>query len=176
VTVTRFAADRLALTGIMAAGVAWLWSCGVSVAGEVAAKDAAAVATLSRLSDDWDKAIVRKDESAIAGNMAEDFRMIDKYGNVEAKQAFVAGIMDPKLSIDPYTVEEFDVRIYGDTALLSGRTHMTGKYDGKSFESNYRYIDIYVRKGGTWKIVSVQITSLGSDPISGQKGPEPSGQ
>jgi hypothetical protein len=37
---------------------------------------------------------------------------------------------------------------------------MTGKYDGKPFESNYRYIDIYVRKKGTWKIVSVQITKL----------------
>ena len=37
---------------------------------------------------------------------------------------------------------------------------MTGKYDGKPFESNYRYIDIYVRRGGTWKIVSVQITKI----------------
>jgi len=35
---------------------------------------------------------------------------------------------------------------------------MTGSYEGKPFTSNYRYIDIYVRKGGTWKIVSVQIT------------------
>ena len=103
---------------------------------------------------------MRKDEKAVAGNMAEDFRIIDGYGNVDAKQAFVADIMDPKLTIDPYTVEDFEVRIYGDTALLSGRTHMTGKYDGKPFESNYRYIDIYVRKGGTWKIVSVQITKF----------------
>jgi hypothetical protein len=37
---------------------------------------------------------------------------------------------------------------------------MTGKYDGKPFESNYRYIDIYVRTAGAWKIVSVQITKL----------------
>ena len=40
----------------------------------------------------------------------------------------------PKLTIDPYTVEDFEVRLYGDTALLSGRTHMTGKYDGKPFD------------------------------------------
>jgi ketosteroid isomerase-like protein len=158
VTVGRTAARRQALTLVVAAGVAWLSSFGSAQA--VAADRAADVARLTRLSDDWDKAIVRKDESAIAGNMADDFRMIDKHGNVEAKQAFVAGIMDPKLSIDPYTVEDFEVRIYGDTALLSGRTHMTGKYDGQPFTSNYRYIDIYVRKSGTWKIVSVQITGL----------------
>ena len=118
------------------------------------------VAELTRLSNAWDQAIVRKDEKVVADNMAEDFRQMDGYGNLETKQSFVAGIVDPKLTIDPYTVEEFAVRLYGDTALLSGRTHMTGKYDGKVFESNYRYIDIYVRRQGAWKIVSVQITKI----------------
>jgi ketosteroid isomerase-like protein len=118
------------------------------------------VAELTRLSNAWDQAIVRKDERAIADNMAEDFRQIDGYGNLETKESFVAGLVDPRLTIDPYTVEEFEVRLYGDTALLSGRTHMTGKYDGKTFESNYRYIDIYVRRQGAWKIVSVQITKI----------------
>jgi ketosteroid isomerase-like protein len=117
-------------------------------------------ATLTKLSDDWDKAIVRKDEKAIAGNMAEDFRQIDGDGNIETKKSFVAGIMDPRLTIDPYTVEDFEIRRYGDTALLSGRSNMTGTFEGKPFVSNYRYIDIYVRRGGVWKIVSVQITRI----------------
>ena len=137
--------------GLIAAA-AFLWCfAGASFAADD-------VAGLTRISDAWDKAIVRKDEAAVAANMAEDFRQIDGNGNLETKKSFVAGIIDAKLTIDPYTVEEFDVRLYGDTALLSGRTHMTGKYDGKPFESNYRYIDIYVRRGGQWKIVSVQIT------------------
>jgi ketosteroid isomerase-like protein len=122
---------------------------------------------LTRLSDAWDKAIVRKDEKAVGDNMAEDFRQIDGYGNLETRQSFVAGIIDPKLTIDPYTVEEFEVRLYGDTALLSGRTHMTGKYDGKAFESNYRYIDVYVRRNGAWKIVSVQITKIPAAKAAG---------
>jgi ketosteroid isomerase-like protein len=146
--VSRFVSARAALVAV-ALG-----------AGAFAAAPSPDVATLTKLSDDWDKAIVRKDEKAIAGNMAEDFRQIDGYGNLETKQSFVAGILDPKLTIDPYTVEDFEVRLYGDTALLSGRTLMTGKYDGKPFTSNYRYIDIYVRRGGVWKIVSVQITKL----------------
>lgn len=143
---------------LAAAAAAWLWCCGTCVAA--AAENTADMAELKRLSDAWDQAIIRKDEAAIAGNMAADFRQIDGYGNLENRQSFVAGIVDPKLTIDPYTVEDFEIRLYGDTALLSGRTHMTGKYDGKPFESNYRYIDIYVRRGGAWKIVSVQITKL----------------
>jgi len=155
--VARSPADQVAVTALALIGLAWIW-CGGGA--QAVAGDAPDVATLTRLSDDWDKAIVAKNEKAIAGNMAEDFRIIDGYGNVDGKSAFVADILDPKLVIDPYTVEEFNVRLYGDTALLSGRTHMTGKHDGKPFESNYRYIDIYVRTKGTWKIVSVQITRL----------------
>ena len=144
--------------GMAAAAAAWIWCCGVSAC--FAAERTADVAELTRISDAWDKAIVRKDEAAVAANMAEDFRQIDPNANLETKKSFLAGIVDPKLTIDPYTVEDFEVRLYGDMALLSGRTHMTGKYDGKPFESNYRYIDIYVRRNGAWKIVSVQITKI----------------
>jgi len=120
----------------------------------------ALVARLAALSDAWDKAIVRKDRAAIEANMAEDFRVIDGDGDVSAKKAFVDGLTAPDLQIDPYTVEEFDVRVLGDVALLSGRTHMTGHEGGKAFTSNYRYIDIYVKRAGVWKIVNVQITRL----------------
>lgn len=124
------------------------------------AASATDLAKLKQLSDAWDKAIVAKDRAAVAGNMAEDFRIIDGQGTIEDKRQFVESILDPKLIIDPYTVEEFDIRLYGDVALLSGRTRMTGQQDGKPFVSNYRYIDIYVKRDGQWRIVSVQITRL----------------
>jgi ketosteroid isomerase-like protein len=133
---------------------------GIGAVRAAPASAAADIAKLQELSDAWDKAIVAKDRAAVAGNMGADFRIIDGQGNVEDKQQFVEGILDPKLTIDPYTVEEFDIRLYGDVALLSGRTRMTGKHDGKPFVSNYRYIDIYVKRDGQWQIVSVQITRL----------------
>lgn len=118
------------------------------------------LAQLKRQSDAWDAAIVRKDRAAIAANMADDFRQIDPDGDVFDKAGFVADLMADALQIDPYTVEDFDIRLYGDTALLSGRTRMTGRYNGKPFSSHYRYVDVYVRRGGAWRIVSVQITRL----------------
>jgi len=125
-----------------------------------AAPPPALVAQLKAQTDAWDQAIVRKDRAAIERNMADDFRQIDGRGNVETKASFVEGLMSPDLVIDPYTVEDFEVRVYGDTALLSGRTRMTGKYQGEAFKTHYRYIDIYVKRGGAWKIVSVQISRM----------------
>lgn len=118
------------------------------------------IAALTHQADLWDQAIIKKDRSAIEANMAQDFRQIDGDGDVEDKTSFVNGLMSAKLEIDPYKVEDFDVRLYGDTALLSGHTRMTGRYDGKPFSSHYRYIDIYVRRDGVWRIVSVQISKM----------------
>jgi ketosteroid isomerase-like protein len=129
-----------------------------------AAQPADLVAQLKAQADAWDRAIVRKDRIAIAANMADDFRQIDARGNVETKANFVAGLVSPDLVIDPYTVEDFDVRLYGDTALLSGTTRMTGRFQGEVFKSHYRYIDIYVKRDGVWKIVSVQISPIPQRP------------
>jgi ketosteroid isomerase-like protein len=146
---------RLILTSIFAFAAV---GAGAAAAADTAGK--ALVDQLTRQADAWDKAIVRKDRDAIAGNMTEDFRQIDAAGNIENKVSFLDDVLSPRLRIDPYTVEDFEVRVYGDVALLSGRTRMTGAYDGKAFNTHYRYIDVYVRKNGVWRVASVQITRL----------------
>ena len=125
------------------------------------AEDVAAL--LTKQADAWDAAIVHKDADAIAANMAPDFRQIRSNGAVADRAAFLEAILSDKLEIDPYTVEDFDVRLYGDVALLSGTTRMTGRWEGEPFKTHYRYIDVYARRGGKWQVVSVQVTTI-ADP------------
>lgn len=158
---TIAAVRRTAGAARVPAVAAALVLCGCALAPRGSATDAAAVmAALALQADRWDKAIVRKDRAAIEANMADDFRQIDGAGNVETRTSFVDGLVSPDLQIDPYTVQDFDIRLYGDVALLSGRIRMTGHAEGKPFSSHFRYIDIYVRRGGAWKIVSVQISPI----------------
>jgi ketosteroid isomerase-like protein len=149
------------LFGLAGLALVIAWPSGCSGASGIPHDDTASVvAELTRLSDAWDKAIVRKDTAAVAGNMAEDFRQIASNGEVANKEMFVRSITAPDLTIDPYTVEDFDVRVYGNVALLSGRTRMTGREGGTPFTTHYRYIDVYVRTNGTWKVCSVQTTRM----------------
>jgi len=37
---------------------------------------------------------------------------------------------------------------------------MSGAYDGAAFKSHYRFIDVYVRRAGVWRVASVQITPM----------------
>ena len=85
---------------------------------------------------------------------------IDARGGLNDRAAFLAGIVSDKLTIEPYTVEDFSVQVYGDVALLSGTTDMQGSYDGHAFRSHYRFTDVYVRENGRWQVVQVQITDI----------------
>jgi ketosteroid isomerase-like protein len=157
--------SRTLLTLLALAPLALLiaWHSGCSSPSSASHGDTASVvAELTRQSNAWDKAIVRKDTAAIADNMSEDFRQIASNGDVANKETFVRNITAADLAIDPYTVEDFDVRVYGNVALLSGRTRMTGREGGAPFTTHYRYIDVYVRTNGTWKVCSVQTTRLPS--------------
>ena len=117
------------------------------------------IAALTAQAHAWDHAIIRKDMAAVAANMAPDFRHIRDNGTVSNGAAFLAFIGSPKLVIDPYEAE-VDIRLYGEVALVTGATRMTGRYDGAPFKSYYRYTDLYARQGGAWRVVSVQITPI----------------
>ena len=154
---TRSSRRRELLIASLSAGLGF-----AGCAATPAARDdtAATIATLTRQAAAWDAAIVRKDLAAIAANMSDDFRQIGPRGEVEDRASFLRDLMAPELEIDPYSVEDFEVRLYGDTALLSGRTRMSGRYGGARFSTHYRYIDVYVRTGGTWRVCSVQTTRV----------------
>ena len=115
---------------------------------------------LRQKADAWDRAIVRKDAIAIAENMAGSFRQIDSQGNLSNKAEFLTGITSDKLVIYPYEPEEVEIRFYGNLALVTGTTDLHGTYDGKPFQTHYRYTDTYVNESGVWRVVNVQTTEI----------------
>jgi hypothetical protein len=54
-----------------------------------------------------------------------------------------------------YRLDEVDLRIYGDVALVRANGSWRTKTGVPGVS---RYIDVYVRSGGQWKAVSAQIT------------------
>lgn len=113
---------------------------------------------LTKQAAEWDAAICRKDKVAIEANIGAGFRHIDPYGELSDAAAFLTDLLSPDQTIDPYSADELEVRIYGEIALLSGTTKMTGTYKGKPFKSHYRYVDIYNLQKGRWVVVNIQIT------------------
>jgi hypothetical protein len=61
------------------------------------------------------------------------------------------------------TIEPAEVRCrrYGATAVVTGRTRMSGRYAGAGFGAASRYTHVYVEKGGgEWRMVAAQGTPI----------------
>src|SRR5439155_844735 len=56
--------------------------------------------------------------------------------------------------------EDQDVRVYGDTAVITGRVTLKGKYSGKEASGLYRSISVWVNQRGRWRLVANQITLI----------------
>lgn len=52
------------------------------------------------------------------------------------------------------------VRVYGDTAVVQGETHSRVILSGREVEGDFRYVGVWVRQAGTWRIVLTQATRI----------------
>lgn len=141
----------------MLLALAFLSGCSTMAEPRLSAQRAA----LKAQADAWDAAIIAKDAVGVARNMHPQFQQIASDGSRHDRQQFIDSILSPKLEIDPYTVDDFDIDIQGDVALLRGHTRMTGRYDGKPFVTEYEYLDVYLYTEGRWQVRHVQTTPVG---------------
>lgn len=119
----------------------------------------AEVALITKMEEDRVLAGVRKDVTAIAAVTAEDYVQIDLDGNVRDKAAALMRIESTGIQLQSNAVDEMVVRIFGDTALVMGRSTPKGIIDGKDFPP-IRYSRLYVKRGGHWQVVMFQMTRI----------------
>jgi len=113
---------------------------------------------------EWDDAVVNRDAKVLERILADDFRLIWIDGSVSNKAELIAGVTNRKATIDPFSTEDVKVRIYGDTAILTGRFTQTARLGTRSETNSFRYTDVYVRKAGRWRAVSAHASLLRDGP------------
>ena len=111
---------------------------------------------LIQLEKDWDAAFLRNDVPFIENVLADEF--IATYGDGsrgdKAKELTLAAEFNQQ--IDSSTLDEFTVKVYGDTAVVWFSRHLVGPSKGRRLELTYRYIDVFVWRAGRWQCVASQ--------------------
>lgn len=115
---------------------------------------------LIQLERAWDAAFVAKDMRFIERVLAEEFVATYGDGTRGDKAAEMAQTIDFDQRVDSSVLDSFRVRIYGDTAVVWFSRHMTGPKSGKIVAVTYRFVDVFVKRGGRWQCVSSQSTKV----------------
>ena len=109
---------------------------------------------LRQLNEQYIAAVLKADVDWFGRHLADDFVCFDAEGRVFDKEAFLQHTARGPYVAD-YKLENVNVRIYGETALVQA-TGLFTRRDGAP--GMCRYTDVYVRTGNDWSVVSAQIT------------------
>lgn len=58
------------------------------------------------------------------------------------------------------SIEDLDIRVYGDTAVVVGKWQAKGTNQGQSFDYQARYISVWVKHEGKLKMAADQSTEM----------------
>ena len=81
------------------------------------------------------------------GKMSDKSQMVN---------AFKTG--QSKLTADD--VSDLNVRVYGNTAVITGKADVKGTLAGNDATGQYMFTRVYVKKGGQWQSVAFQQTRI----------------
>ena len=99
--------------------------------------------------------------------LADDFLLIDVMSGSEVtKPSLLAVLGSGQLQFEVIEPAEQRVRLHQATAVVTGRTRMSGRFGGAPFAALSRYTHVYVEQQGRWRLVAAQGTLIASE--SGQ--------
>ena len=113
---------------------------------------------LLKLENEFARAVVSNDVAALDGLLADDWIIIDPDGSIIDKARFLAVIKSGALSHALMESTDLRVRLYENTAVVTGLTTTKGKFMGQDFTSCERATDVFLKQAGSWQCVFTQLT------------------
>ena len=115
---------------------------------------------LEQLERDWIGALQRNDAAFVDSVLAPEF--VSTYGDgTRGDRAHeLQQVRDFNQQVDKWTVDEFTVKVFNETAVVWFTQRMTGPVRGEPTEIVTRYMDVFVNRDGKWLCVGSQSTKV----------------
>lgn len=108
------------------------------------------------------KAWVAGDRATIERVIAPDWTTTGPDGSVRTRKQVLSEVFETRVHrIQRMTIDEVEVRPFGDAAVVSGRTHALGEFNGQSYNVRIRFTDVFIKRRGEWQAVASHASLLG---------------
>jgi len=115
---------------------------------------------LLRVEKEFAEAIVKNDLEGIERLVADDWIIIGPDGEIVERARFFEVIESGDMTHDTMESEDFRIRVYGDSAVVTGITRTKGKFMGQEFSTQERATDVFINRDGRWQCVLTHLTRL----------------
>ena len=115
---------------------------------------------IKSLEEERNRAILRGDAATLERMTSDDYTFITLRGELRTKAEIVKGFQSGSFKYESRTISELNVRVYGDTAIVTGRSTQKGMENGEDYSGDYRFTRVYLKQNGCWVTVALQITPI----------------
>jgi ketosteroid isomerase-like protein len=115
---------------------------------------------IKSIEEERNRAILSGDAVTLDRMTAEDYTFITLRGELRTKAEIVKGFQSGAFKYESRTISELKVRVFGDTAIVTGRATQKGEENGKDYSGDYRFTRVYVRHNGHWVTEALQTTPI----------------
>jgi uncharacterized protein (TIGR02246 family) len=116
--------------------------------------DASISQTLQALEQEWLNAEKNHDAAAFEKIVADDWVAITPDGKRQTKADRAAEIKSAHIT--SATLGDMNVRVFGDTAVVTGTDNEVTVENGKKSSEHYVWTDVFVKRNGKWLAVASQ--------------------
>lgn len=126
-------------------------------------QDTPDVVRLREIQQALSAAWIARDRDGIERLIAPDWAVTHVAGQrMTRDEVFRTMLESDATQMTASTADEIDVRVFGDAAVVTGRTHALGTQSGVPFDVRLRFTDVFVRRDGRWQAVASHATLIGS--------------
>lgn len=111
---------------------------------------------LIKLNAEYDQAIMRGDAAALERIFADEYIYTNPKCEVVGKKEQIAELSSAAAKLEGAKSDDVRIRVYGETAVMTGRFTARSRRDGKDFNIDERYTAVWVRRDGRWQLVAEQ--------------------
>ena len=120
---------------------------------------------LAELQQALAKAWVSADRGTIDRIIAPDWRSTGPDGRMTDRAGVLADVFETRRHrIHRVEIDDVAARVFGDAAVVTGRTHGVGEVDGTAYDVVIRFTDTFVRREGRWQAVASHASLLAGRP------------
>jgi uncharacterized protein (TIGR02246 family) len=111
-------------------------------------------AALARLEMEWNAAHVQGDATTLGRIFADDLVVVVPGMRPLNKTDSLGMFKIGGMKFDRYESSDIQSRVYGETAIVTGRIKRTRTMGGKTMDDDWRFTKVYLRRAGNWQVVS----------------------
>jgi ketosteroid isomerase-like protein len=108
----------------------------------------------------YDVAQLHNDGAWFRRTFAEDYVWMGPDGVVVTKSEYVRDLESRDLTWASVEVKDMRVRVYGDTAIATGRFFGKGRYKGNLLDERQRFTSVLIKRSGRWQVISEHCSKL----------------